>query len=137
MQKGEPACAGRVPLHSRQFLLGSIRARLWTFRQYSGFSTARESNARYRYLLDQGGTGLSVAHDLPTQCGYGSDDAGSTAGRSGASASRWTPWPTPGSCSTASLDKISTSFTINGTAAIPARVLRGGRRERPACRTEN
>ena len=50
------------------------RGKLWTFRQYSGFGTAEESNRRYRYLLDQGGTGLSVALDLPTQCGYDSDD---------------------------------------------------------------
>ena len=50
------------------------RRRLWTMRQYSGFGTAEESNRRYRYLLEQGGTGLSVALDLPTQCGYDSDD---------------------------------------------------------------
>ena len=49
------------------------RGRLWTIRQYSGFGTAEESNERYRYLLAQGGTGLSVALDLPTQCGYDSD----------------------------------------------------------------
>src|ERR1700733_3835276 len=50
------------------------RGRVWTVRQYSGFGTAEESNSRYRYLLAQGGTGLSVALDLPTQCGYDSDD---------------------------------------------------------------
>jgi methylmalonyl-CoA mutase N-terminal domain/subunit len=50
------------------------RGRLWTIRQYSGFGTPEESNERYRYLLDQGATGLSVAFDLPTQCGYDSDD---------------------------------------------------------------
>src|SRR5260370_14768499 len=49
------------------------RGRLWTIRQYSGFGTAEESNERYRYLLAQGGTGLSVAFDLPTQVGYDSD----------------------------------------------------------------
>ncbi|HSG01001.1 MAG TPA: methylmalonyl-CoA mutase family protein, partial [Vicinamibacterales bacterium] len=49
------------------------RGRLWTMRQYAGFGTAAESNARYRYLLDQGVTGLSVAFDLPTQMGYDSD----------------------------------------------------------------
>ncbi|HID32052.1 MAG TPA: methylmalonyl-CoA mutase, partial [bacterium (Candidatus Stahlbacteria)] len=47
--------------------------RLWTMRQYSGFGTAEESNRRFRYLLDQGQTGLSVAFDLPTQLGYDSD----------------------------------------------------------------
>jgi methylmalonyl-CoA mutase N-terminal domain/subunit len=50
------------------------RGRLWTMRQYAGFSTAAESNKRYRYLLDQGTTGLSIAFDLPTQIGYDSDD---------------------------------------------------------------
>jgi len=49
------------------------RGRLWTMRQYAGFSTAAQSNQRYRYLLDQGTTGLSVAFDLPTQIGYDSD----------------------------------------------------------------
>ena len=49
------------------------RGRLWTMRQYAGFSTAEESNKRYHYLLKQGTTGLSVAFDLPTQIGYDSD----------------------------------------------------------------
>ncbi len=51
------------------------RGRLWTMRQYAGFGTAAESNARYRYLLGQGVSGLSVAFDLPTQMGYDSDHA--------------------------------------------------------------
>src|SRR5262249_6499871 len=50
------------------------RGRLWTMRQYAGFGTAAESNRRYRYLLDQGTAGLSVAFDLPTQIGYDSDE---------------------------------------------------------------
>src|SRR5688572_6339646 len=49
------------------------RGRLWTMRQYAGYATAEESNARYRYLLQRGQTGLSVAFDLPTQMGYDSD----------------------------------------------------------------
>src|SRR3954451_24142921 len=49
------------------------RGRLWTMRQYAGFATAEETNRRFRYLLDQGQTGLSVAFDLPTQMGYDSD----------------------------------------------------------------
>ena len=49
------------------------RGRIWTMRQYSGYATAEESNKRYKYLLEQGQTGLSVAFDLPTQCGYDSD----------------------------------------------------------------
>src|SRR5438093_10735019 len=50
------------------------RGRFWTMRQYAGFADAEESNRRYRYLLDQGQTGLSVAFDLPTQIGYDADD---------------------------------------------------------------
>lgn len=57
------------------------RAKLWTMRQYAGFATAAESNARYRYLLSQGTTGLSVAFDLPTQIGLDSDSP--RPGRSG------------------------------------------------------
>jgi methylmalonyl-CoA mutase N-terminal domain/subunit len=63
----EPA-PGRFPFTRGNFATG-YRGRLWTFRQYSGFGTVEESNQRYRYLLSQGGTGLSVALDLPTQCG--------------------------------------------------------------------
>ena len=50
------------------------RGRFWTMRQYAGFGTAEETNARYKYLLEQGQTGLSVAFDLPTQIGYDADD---------------------------------------------------------------
>ncbi len=50
------------------------RGRLWTMRQYAGYATAEESNARYKYLLSQGQTGLSIAFDLPTQIGYDADD---------------------------------------------------------------
>ena len=66
---GEP---GAFP-YTRGVQKTMYRGRLWTMRQYAGFSTARESNARYRYLLEQGQTGLSVAFDLPTQLGYDSD----------------------------------------------------------------
>ena len=69
----QPEAPGRFPFTRGNFP-GGYRDRLWTFRQYSGFGTAEESNARYRYLLAQGGTGLSVALDLPTQCGFDSDD---------------------------------------------------------------
>ena len=64
---------GRYP-YTRGVQPTMYRGRLWTMRQYAGFSTAAESNERYRYLLDQGQTGLSVAFDLPTQIGYDSDD---------------------------------------------------------------
>ncbi|MGA7571666.1 MAG: methylmalonyl-CoA mutase family protein, partial [Candidatus Aquilonibacter sp.] len=66
---GEP---GAFPF-GRGTRAGMYRDRLWTMRQYAGFATAAESNARYRYLLERGTTGLSVAFDLPTQLGYDSD----------------------------------------------------------------
>ena len=92
--------------------------RLWTFRQYSGFGTAEESNQRYRFLLAQGQTGLSVALDLPTQCGY--DPIGpmarSEVGKVGVSLS--TLEDAEVLFEGIDLTRISTSFTINGTAAI-------------------
>src|SRR5256885_11621565 len=63
---------GAFPYTRGNFADG-YRGRLWTIRQYSGFGTPEESNARYRHLLQQAGTGLSVALDLPTQCGSDSD----------------------------------------------------------------
>src|SRR2546425_5709483 len=94
------------------------RGRTWTIRQYSGFGTAEESNERYRYLLAQGGTGLSVAFDLPTQCGYDSDDPDveDEVGRVGVALD--TLADAEILFDDIPLDAISTSFTINGTAAI-------------------
>ena len=97
---------------------GGYRDKLWTFRQYSGFGTAEWSNERYKVLLKEGGTGLSVAADLPTQIGYDSDDPDveEEVGRVGVALDsladaeilfRDIP-----------LDQISTSWTVNGTAAI-------------------
>src|SRR6202163_4179450 len=94
------------------------RSRPWTIRQYAGFGTAEESNRRYRYLLSQGTTGLSVAFDLPTQMGYDADHplAAGEVGRAGVAI-----------CSLADmetlfrgipLETVSTSMTINSTAAI-------------------
>jgi len=94
------------------------RGRLWTMRQYAGYATAEESNARYRYLLERGQTGLSVAFDLPTQMGYDADHpmAEGEVGKVGVSI-----------CSLEDmqrllegipLDKVTTSMTINSTAAI-------------------
>ena len=94
------------------------RGRLWTMRQYAGFGSAAESNRRYRYLLEQGTSGLSVAFDLPTQIGYDSDDPRATGevGRVGVAI-----------CSLEDmeqlfdgipLERVSTSMTINATAAI-------------------
>ncbi|MEZ4299636.1 MAG: methylmalonyl-CoA mutase family protein [Polyangiaceae bacterium] len=94
------------------------RGRLWTMRQYAGFGTAEESNARYHYLLSQGQTGLSVAFDLPTQMGRDSDSrfAQGEVGRVGVAVDslgdmRRLLQGLP-------LDKISTSMTINSTASI-------------------
>ena len=94
------------------------RGRFWTMRQYAGFATAEDSNRRYRFLLDQGQTGLSVAFDLPTQIGYDADDPLSTGevGKVGVSICslddmeilfRGIP-----------LDKVSTSMTINAPASV-------------------
>jgi methylmalonyl-CoA mutase N-terminal domain/subunit len=94
------------------------RGRLWTMRQYAGFGTAAESNRRYRYLLSQGVSGLSVAFDLPTQIGYDSDHAlaAGEVGRVGVAidsiedmAELFDGIP---------LDRVSTSMTINATAII-------------------
>jgi methylmalonyl-CoA mutase N-terminal domain/subunit len=111
---GEP---GTFPFTRGNFA-GGYRDRLWTFRQYSGFGTAEESNQRYRYLLSQGGTGLSVALDLPTQCGYDSDDVEfeEETGRVGVAID--TLADAEILFESIPLDQISTSFTINGTAAI-------------------
>ena len=77
---------GRFPF-TRGIQPTMYRGRLWTMRQYAGFGTAAESNQRYRYLLAQGVSGLSVAFDLPTQMGYDSDHE-LAAARSAGSASR-------------------------------------------------
>ena len=113
----EPPPPGQFPFTRGNYGSG-YRGRLWTFRQYSGFGTPEESNARYRYLLEQGGTGLSVALDLPTQCGYDSDDAefGEEVGRVGVAVD--TLADAEILFADIPLDRISTSFTINGTAAI-------------------
>ncbi len=94
------------------------RGRLWTMRQYAGYATAEESNARYRYLLDQGQTGLSVAFDLPTQIGYDADDpmALGEVGKVGVSISSMADMETL--FAGIPLDKVSTSMTINAPAAI-------------------
>ncbi|MCC7145174.1 MAG: methylmalonyl-CoA mutase family protein [Phycisphaeraceae bacterium] len=94
------------------------RGRLWTMRQYAGFSTAEESNKRYRFLLDQGSTGLSVAFDLPTQIGYDSDDAMAAGeiGKVGVAIDTLADMETL--FAGIPLDKVSTSMTINSTAAV-------------------
>jgi methylmalonyl-CoA mutase N-terminal domain/subunit len=94
------------------------RGRLWTMRQYAGFGTAEESNQRYRYLLSQGTTGLSVAFDLPTQMGYDSDHAMASGevGRVGVAIDSLEDMRTL--FRGIELSKVTTSMTINSTAAI-------------------
>ena len=94
------------------------RGRLWTMRQYAGFSSAEESNKRYRFLLEQGQTGLSVAFDLPTQIGYDADDpiALGEVGKVGVSISSIEDMETL--FHLIPLDKVSTSMTINAPAAV-------------------
>lgn len=94
------------------------RGRLWTMRQYAGFGTAEESNQRYRYLLDQGQTGLSVAFDLPTQMGYDSDDpvADGEVGKVGVAIDSLADMEIL--LAEIPLDRVSVSMTINAPAAI-------------------
>jgi len=94
------------------------RGRLWTMRQYAGFGSAAETNERFRYLLDKGQTGLSVAFDLPTQMGYDSDSpmAFGEVGRVGVAIDTLDDFRTL--MSGIPLDRVSTSMTINATAAI-------------------
>lgn len=94
------------------------RGRLWTMRQYAGFGTAAESNQRYKYLLSQGTSGLSVAFDLPTQIGYDSDDPVSLGevGKVGVAIDTLADMEIL--FDKIPLDKISTSMTINASAAV-------------------
>jgi len=94
------------------------RGRFWTMRQYAGFATAAETNERFRYLLEQGQTGLSVAFDLPTQMGYDSDapEAAGEVGRVGVPISSLADMETL--FQGIPLERVSTSMTINSTAAI-------------------
>jgi methylmalonyl-CoA mutase N-terminal domain/subunit len=120
---------GRFP-YTRGIRPDMYRGRLWTMRQYAGFGTARESNERYRYLLANGQTGLSVAFDLPTQIGYDSDDAlaEGEVGKTGVAIDSledvellFDGIP---------LDRVSVSMTINATASILlAMLLTVGRKQ--------
>jgi methylmalonyl-CoA mutase N-terminal domain/subunit len=94
------------------------RGRLWTMRQYAGYATAEETNARYKFLLSQGQTGLSIAFDLPTQIGYDADDpiAAGEVGKVGVSISSLADMERL--FDGIPLDQVSTSMTINAPAAI-------------------
>ncbi|HEX6560225.1 MAG TPA: methylmalonyl-CoA mutase family protein, partial [Longimicrobiales bacterium] len=109
--------AGEFPF-TRGVYPTMYRGRLWTMRQYAGFGTAEETNRRYRYLLEHGQTGLSVAFDLPTQMGHDSDAPMATGevGRVGVAISSIEDMRAL--FDAIPLDKVSTSMTINATAAI-------------------
>src|SRR3954453_16397457 len=94
------------------------RTRRWTMRQYAGYASAKESNERYRYLLEHGGTGLSMAFDLPTQLGLDSDDPRSLGevGRTGVAIDTLDDMRT--AFDGIPLDEVSTSMTINAPAAV-------------------
>ncbi|HET6852885.1 MAG TPA: methylmalonyl-CoA mutase family protein [Pyrinomonadaceae bacterium] len=108
---------GEFP-YTRGIYKNMYRGRLWTMRQYAGYATAEESNARYKYLLAQGTTGLSVAFDLPTQIGLDSDDplAVGEVGKVGVAIDSLEDMERL--FAGIPLDEVSTSMTINATAAI-------------------
>ena len=126
---GELEPPGRVPRSRAGPYPDMYRGRPWTIRQYAGFASAEETNARFRYLLERGQTGLSVAFDLPTQLGYDSDDPRARrrggahrrrdrlARRHGDAASTGIP-----------LDEVSTSMTINAPGVAAPAALRARRR---------
>jgi methylmalonyl-CoA mutase, N-terminal domain len=114
IELGEP---GAFP-YARGIYPTMYRGRLWTMRQYAGFATAAESNARYRYLLERGQTGLSVAFDLPTQLGYDSDAPQSRGevGKAGVAIDSIEDMETL--FDDIPLDRVTVSMTINAPAAI-------------------
>ncbi len=113
----ELALPGEYP-YTRGVQPTMYRGRFWTMRQYAGFATAEESNRRYKFLLDQGQTGLSVAFDLPTQIGYDSDHdmAMGEVGKVGVSIDSLRDMETL--FNGIPLSKVSTSMTINAPAAV-------------------
>ncbi len=112
-----PELPGEFP-YTRGIHPGMYRDRVWTMRQYAGFGNARQSNQRYRALIERGTTGLSVAFDLATQMGYDSDHplALGEVGRAGVAISSLQDMETL--FQGIDMDKVSTSMTINATAAI-------------------
>ncbi len=114
LELGEP---GEFP-YTRGVHPEMYRSRQWTMRQYAGYASARESNERYRYLLSRGGTGLSMAFDLPTQLGLDSDDplCEGEVGRTGVAIDTIDDMRT--AFDGIPLDEVSTSMTINAPAAV-------------------
>ena len=133
---GEP---GEFP-YTRGVRASMYRGKFWTMRQYAGFATAGESNERYKYLLSQGTTGLSVAFDLPTQIGLDSDDplAAGEVGKVGVAIDSLDDMLTL--FDGIPLDQVSTSMTINATASTlfvfisPSHASRASRSIRSAAR---
>jgi methylmalonyl-CoA mutase N-terminal domain/subunit len=115
--QGKLGYPGEYP-YTRGVRPNGYRGRIWTMRQYAGYASPEESNRRYRYLLEQGQTGLSVAFDLPTQIGYDSDHplALGEVGRVGVPVSSLLDMETL--FEGIPLDRVSTSMTINATASI-------------------
>jgi len=113
----DPGLPGEYP-YTRGIQTTMYRGRLWTMRQYAGFGSAAESNRRFKYLLENGQTGLSVAFDLPTQMGMDSDHelALGEVGKVGVSIDTLADMETL--FDGIQLDRVSTSMTINATAAI-------------------
>src|SRR5260370_27273471 len=116
-RRAEEPAPGAFP-YTRGIHKDMYRGRPWTMRQYAGFGTAAESNKRYRFLLKEGQTGLSVAFDLPTQIGYDSDDpmANGEVGKVGVAISSLEDMEIL--FKDIPIDAISTSMTINATAAM-------------------
>jgi len=116
-EAGDLGRPGELP-YTRGVQATMYRSRLWTMRQYAGFASAEETNRRFRYLLEQGQTGLSVAFDLPTQMGFDSDapEAEGEVGRVGVPISSLADMETL--FDAIPLGVVSTSMTINSTAAI-------------------
>ncbi len=112
-----PGLPGEYP-YTRGIYPSMYRSRLWTMRQYAGFGSAGETNKRFRYLLEQGQTGLSVAFDLPTQIGYDSDDAMSQGevGKVGVAIDSLKDMERL--FAGIPLDQVSTSMTINAPASV-------------------
>ncbi|HEY5872208.1 MAG TPA: methylmalonyl-CoA mutase family protein, partial [Gaiellaceae bacterium] len=113
----EPELPGAYP-YTRGPYETMYRGRPWTIRQYAGYGSAEETNARFRYLLERGQTGLSVAFDLPTQLGYDSDDplAEGEVGRTGVAIDSLADMEAL--LDDIPLDRVSTSMTINAPAAL-------------------
>jgi methylmalonyl-CoA mutase N-terminal domain/subunit len=114
---GQVGFPGQFPF-TRGVYPNMYRGRLWTFRQYAGFGTCEETNRRFRYLLDRGQTGLSVAFDLPTQMGYDSDNpvCQGEVGKAGVAIDSVEDMERL--FAEIPLDKVSTSMTINSTAPM-------------------